>query len=491
VIARVADNRRVGLAALPLVIGVVVAPAQLKIESGAAPAAVTVTAPAATSLRLWCSTGTVSEPTVLADGRFGASYVPPAAGKPTYAVIAAWDEATGEAATATVTLAARTEIPVETEPGALVVAVVHGRRSTAHANAAGHARVPAWVWPGDHAATVTATDAAGNATTNEVALELPPPDGVFLLAPAEAAMGQGVRVYAFATGGVAPQLTASGAQLSSLALAPGVTTAMLTLRREEATLTATASGDREVRRIRAAAQPAPPEGSIPLQAPPVPKSSPPKPAATSTPPPAPLTPPSPRQPLATGTVAAPIAALSPWELGAVLAGRYSGPFLGGGLVVEARRRLRRFAVGLDLDGHDAAGSLDGDSSRAGGLALRLVGEARFAIAPRATLYVAVGAGGHWARVRREPPLGPVTNRNDGGPSLAGTAGLLARIGPGWVVVDLGYAWTPLLRTSSGANVDGVGLSVGYRVARWRRRAWRRCRGDGRRPRRRRRRAPGT
>ena len=145
-----AHNRGVGLGALPLVITLVVAPAQLKIESGAAPATVTVTAPG------------VVAPTAVVLGRrscracrrstTAASSPASPAGDRQADLRRRWRRGTkqsGEAATATVALVARTEIPVETEAGALVVAVVHGRRSTAHANAAGHARVPAWVWPGD------------------------------------------------------------------------------------------------------------------------------------------------------------------------------------------------------------------------------------------------------------------------------------------------------------------------------------------------------
>ncbi|HEX6836210.1 MAG TPA: hypothetical protein VF334_06530, partial [Polyangia bacterium] len=189
-------------------------------------------------------------------------------------------------------------------------------------------------------------------------------------------------------------------------------------------------------------------------------------------------------------VEAPLPPLSRWELGAALAGSYSGVFVGGGGRLEARRRLGRFAVGLDLDGRDASGSLAGDALAAGGLGLRAVGEARFAIARRVTLFVAAGAGGHFARVRRAPPFGPASTTNDGGPSLSAGAGMLVRAGPGLVTLGAGYAWTPLLRHALG-NVDGVALSVGYRLARWRRRRRRRARGDGRRPRRRRRRAPGT
>ncbi|MGZ3440285.1 MAG: hypothetical protein ACXVDD_12255 [Polyangia bacterium] len=265
------------IALLPFAVTLVVAPLQLKLEPGAAPASVTVSAAAATHLLLWCSTGELSHAQALGDGQFSARWTPPSGGKPTFAVLAAWDDESGEAATATVTLIARTEIPVETEAGAQVVAVVHGRRSTAHANASGHARVPAWVWPGDRTATVTALDAAGNSTTSEVALELPPPDGVFLLAPAELVPGQPVRVYAFASGTATPQLTATGATLSQVASRPGVTTALVRAR-AAATLVATAGADHAQQLLRAATVTPPPERAIDLIAqPPLPKWAQPKP----------------------------------------------------------------------------------------------------------------------------------------------------------------------------------------------------------------------
>ena len=182
--------------------------------------------------------------------------------------------------------------------------------------------------------------------------------------------------------------------------------------------------------------------------------------------------------------------LSAWELGAALAGGYSGALLGGGGRVEARRRLGRFAVGLDLDGRYARGSLAGDDLAAGGLGVRAVGEARFAVARRVTLFVAAGAGAHWARVARTPPVGAVAGGNDGGPSLSASGGALLRVGPGLVTLAVGYAWTPLVANGL-ANLDGAMLSVGYRAARWRRRRARRRGGGGRRSARRRRRAPGT
>lgn len=252
------------LALLPIAVTLVVAPAQLKLEAGAAPATVTVTASAVTRLRLWCSTGELSRPQPLGDGRFAARWTPPPAGKPTFALLAAWDDESGEAATATVTLIGRTEIPVETEPGAQVVAVVHGRRSSARANGVGRARVPAWVWPGDRTATVSAVDAAGNAATSEVPLELPPPDGVFVLAPDELAPGQPVRVYAFATGTATPQLAAGGeASLAAVESKPGVVTALLHAR-GETTLTATAGSERVQQHIGVATVTPPPDRSIEL-----------------------------------------------------------------------------------------------------------------------------------------------------------------------------------------------------------------------------------
>ena len=484
-----AHNRGVGLGALPLAVTLVVAPAQLKMESGAAPATVTVTATTSSRLRLWCSAGEVSRVQALDDGRFTASYAPPATGKPTYAVVAAWDEESGEAATATVALVARTEIPVETEAGALVVAVVHGHRSTAHANVAGHARVPAWVWPGDRTAMVTATDAAGNATTNEVALELPPPDGVFVLAPAQAAAGQLVRVWAFATGGTTPQLaTSGGGALSSLALRPGVTSATLRLR-ADVTLTATAAGDRAQQRIALAQVTPPPERSIALGTPPgLPKWAQPHAAPSAA-----------SNAASPATAARPSAEvhrgaqlLSPWELGAALAGHYAGDFLGGGATVEARRRLRRLGLGVDVDGRYARGVLGSDDAVAGGLGLRVAADVRFAVADRVTLLVTAGAGGHWSRVRRTPAAGAVVTHNDGGPSIAASGGALVRVGPGYFTFAVGYAWTPLVGAGL-ANVDGATLSVGYRLARWRRRRRRRLRrcGGGTRSARRRRRARDT
>ncbi|MCU1277333.1 MAG: hypothetical protein JWM53_879, partial [bacterium] len=76
------------LAIAPFAVTLIVAPAQLKLEPGAAPATVTVSAPAATHLLLWCSAGELSRAQALGDGRFVARWTPPAAGRPTFAVLA-------------------------------------------------------------------------------------------------------------------------------------------------------------------------------------------------------------------------------------------------------------------------------------------------------------------------------------------------------------------------------------------------------------------
>ncbi|HXU73767.1 MAG TPA: hypothetical protein VN947_30820 [Polyangia bacterium] len=427
-----------GLGALPLVITLVVAPAQLKMEADAAPATVTVTvtSPGAPHLRLWCSAGTLSPAPPRQGGRFTVRYTPPAAGKPTYAVLAAWDEASGEAATATVTLIGRTEIPVETEGGALVTAVVRGHRSTAHANPTGHARVPAWVWPGDRTATVIATDAAGNATSSEVALDLPPPDGVFLLAPQSLTTEEPVRVWAFAPAGVTPELAATGASLSSVERRPGATAAMLEPH-GEVTLTATAGGDRATQRI----------GFTHRR-------------------------------------------LDDYELGLALVGRYSGSFGGVGPTLELRRRFNRwFALGADLVGRYDVGRIGPDEARGGGLGGSAIAEGRFAVARRLTLFADLGVGFHWTRFRRANPAQKTVTTDYGGFVVSLDVGVLFRVGPGWLTAALGYSYAGLLPGAS-QNLDGGILSVGYRLGRSPRRRRRRG-GGGTRSRRRRRRAPGT
>ena len=239
-----------GVSALLLALRIVVAATPARIEPNATALRVTVSAPGVKLVRLWCSTGTIAPPEATADGRFEADYRPPATGAPGYALIAAWNEATGDATATSVALGARTEIPIDTEPGAQVVAVIHGRRTTARADGSGHARLLAWVWPGERAATVTALDAAGNGTTTELPIDVPKPPGVFLWTPAEVAPDVAARVFAFALGAAVPELAAPGASMT-VAARPGLASAQLrTL--VDVTVTASAGDERVQRQVRVA-----------------------------------------------------------------------------------------------------------------------------------------------------------------------------------------------------------------------------------------------
>jgi hypothetical protein len=221
----------------------VAATTPVRIDPAAPPVRVVVTAPGVKQLKLWSSAGALSAPEPLGDGRFEVSYRPPGSGAPSYALIAAWNDATGEAGATTIALGGRTEIPIDTEPGAQVVAVVHGRRTTAHADATGHARVVVWVWPGERAATVTALDAAGNGTTTELPIDVPRPPGLFLVTPAEVAPDVAARVFAFTLGTPVPELSAPGASMT-VAARPGLASAQL---RTLVDVTVTAStGDEQV-----------------------------------------------------------------------------------------------------------------------------------------------------------------------------------------------------------------------------------------------------
>ncbi len=238
------------MSALLLAIRILVAATPVRIEAGAAAVHVVVNAPGVKQLRLWCSTGAISTPEATGEGRFEADYRPPATGAPGYALLAAWNDATGDATATTLPLGARTEIPIETEPGAQVVAVIHGRRTTARADAGGHARLLAWIWPGERAATVTALDAAGNGTTTELPIDVPKPPGVFLLTPAEVAPDVAARVFAFALGATVPELAAPGASMT-VAARPGLASAQLrTL--VDVTVTASAGEEHVQRQVRVA-----------------------------------------------------------------------------------------------------------------------------------------------------------------------------------------------------------------------------------------------
>lgn len=439
----------------------VVAPLQLKMDAPPPTASVTVSAPGAARLRLWCSAGELSRAVALGDDKYGATYTPPPGGKPSYVVVATWDEESGEAATVTLALAARSEIPVETDPGAQVLVMVHGRRSTARANAAGHARVLAWVWPGETVATVTATDAAGNATTHDVALETARADALFVVAPVQVVAGEPVRVYAFSAGAVVPRLAISTGALSGVRERPGVGSALLATA-SEVTVVAVAGEERALERVRVGRATVAAERSIAL-------------ASIEDADPAASKAPTSETGVATGA----LPPLSAWELGAAVGGRYGGSLAGIVAVVEARRRLGRFAVGLNLDGRWATGAIGAEAVTLGGIGLDAVGEARLPVAPRVALYLAASLGGHYARVSRTPPSGKAKAGNDGGPTLGGAAGLVWRVGPGLVDVALGFAWSPLVG-SGRVNADGAGLTVGYRAARWRRRAGRTRRAHRRR-----------
>jgi hypothetical protein len=427
-----------------LALAVAVQPAQLRLQSAGVTATVTVSAAADARLSMWCSTGELSAPVASGPGTFTATYRAPATGRPQRVLIAAWDTRSGEAARTSVALIAHVTVPVETEPGALVTLLLHGRRTWAHANAAGVAHVGAWVGPDERTATVIARDAAGNTTTTEMPLDLPRAPRLFLFAPDELAPGAAARVFAFAVGEGTPTLATTGGTLEQLQSRPGITTAILhtssTSRSggaaRDMALTATIDDTTATRVVRL---PAVSAG-----------------ATTET-------------------------ALSDWELGAAVGGGYGGGLGSLALAVELRRRLGsgRFAVGLDVDARYAAGTVDNASVMLGGAALRLVGEVRFRLRPRLLAGLAVAVGGTVVRERRVAPSGADATPGDGGPAIGATGALLVRLGPGWLTIAAGYSWAPLMGLSL-ANSDGVILTLGYRAARWprrRRRGARRARRD--------------
>jgi hypothetical protein len=411
-----------------LALAVAVQPTQLRATAGAT-ATVTVSAPAGARLIWWCSAGELSAPVAGGEGKQTAVYHAPETRLPMRVLIAVWDEASGEAARTSLAVAARVTVPVETDAGALVTLQLHGRRATAHANAAGVARPTTWVWPDEHVATVIARDVAGNASTTEVALDVPRAASLFVMAPDELAAGATARVFAFAVGEGAPALSVGGGTLEAMASRAGMTTAMLrgpdTAAAGDMTLTASLDGATATRHVR-------------LLAPP---------AATTT-----------ERPL------------SNWELGASLSGRYAGALSSIALAVELRRLLapRRFAIGLDVDARYAAGTVDMAGIALGGAALRLTGEARFRLTPSTFAVVAVAIGGTLVRERRAMPPGADLTPVDGGPSLGASFVVLKRLGPGWLTVAAGFSWAPLVGLSL-VNSDGGTLTLGYRAARWPRR----------------------
>jgi hypothetical protein len=381
-------------------------------------------------LRLWCSVGNVSQALDLGGGRWDAVYTAPSAGRPQVAVIGAWDEESGQAAVTTLALEGRMEFPAETDPGAQVQVQVGSHRATGRADTAGQARVTSWVSPEARVARITAVDAAGNTTVEEIKLEGPPP-GVWLVAPPEAAEGVPARLVGFASGGTI-SVEAVGGEIEILQSAPGVLVANLHAH-ADVRLVARAGGAQASAAVRY--RPKPPPG------PPPPK-----------PPPPPL-PPKLVQPW--------------WEVGATAGARYSGPFVGGGAALEARRRLRagRWHLGLDLFGLYAAGNARSNDVSLGSVGVRAVAELRLPLGPLVALTLEGGLGGAYAYEHRTPVVGSAAHFSDGAPSLAVNAGLVARAGRGLVVLRLGFAWTPLVRLGL-ANLDGGMLSVGYRYGKF-------------------------
>jgi hypothetical protein len=410
-------------------ITVAVEPTRVTLTSPPATAQVVVDAPGARAVRLWASTGVLSAATETAPGRFTATYQAPASGPPSYAVVAAWDEAGGPAAAATIALEARIELPVETEPGAQVQAVAGGRRASARGDPGGRARVLLQVPPGVRVARVTATDRAGNATVEEVELDVPPPPTVWLVAPAEVNAGAPVRVYAFAVGGARPRVSAPGGQIEVEA-GPGVASAQLRATRD-LTLTAAAGGSTATAAVHVRR---PPPSTLLVRA----------------------RPPGP-----------PRLVEPRWELGASVGPRYSGALVGGAVTVEGRHRIgrSRWHLGLDLEGVGGTGSVGASDLVVGGVGLRGLCELRGSITDRIALFVAGELGAFLAHEKVSPAVGRTEEGWDGAPSVGLRVGLLAWVGPGLLTMQLGYAWTPLVGQSL-AGLDGAMLALGYRAGRW-------------------------
>jgi hypothetical protein len=414
---------------LALALAISVEPARLAQRTPPASARVVIEAPGVPSraLRLWASTGEVSSPRELSPGRFEASYRAPTGGPPADVVLAAWDEASGEVASTSLVLEARTELPVETEPGAQVSAAVAGRRVMVRADATGRAQLILWVPPRVRSARVTAVDAAGNATVEEVQLGMPDPVGLWIVAPDAAEPGERVRLYAFATSGARPRLSAPGARLE-VAAQPGVTMGLLEAR-ADVTVVASLGQERATAtvRVRAPTAAAPPLSPTPSR----------------------LVEPR-------------------WELGASIGPRLSGSLTGGGLTVEGRWRVgrSRLHLGFDVSALYAKGNFGSSELEGGGACAAAVGELRFSVAERVALLVGAELGAMVGGVSRTPSVGRRSTSADGGPSVGAAAGLLAQAGPGLVTIVVGYAWTPLIGVSPTANLEGGWLAVGYRAGRW-------------------------
>jgi hypothetical protein len=156
-----------------------------------------------------------------------------------------------------------------------------------------------------------------------------------------------------------------------------------------------------------------------------------------------------------------------WELGASVGPRYSGPFVGGALVLEGRWRVGRSRVhlGFNVAGEYTTGSTEGGDFRLGGGAASAVVEVRFNLSERVALVLGGAFGGVITGEHRTGSTGAGREVTDGGPLLGGTASAIARVGPGVFTIACGYTWAPLVEASL-ANFEGLGLAVGYRYARW-------------------------
>jgi hypothetical protein len=276
-------------------------------------------------------------------------------------------------------------------------------------------------------ALVTAEDAAGNATVEEIVLDVPRPTGLWLVADSP------TRVLAFSVARVLPHLDATGAELDVEAQ-PGVAVAQV---RAYGEVTITASAEDE-------------HTTLAMAAPPSSASR-----GASTP--------------SGGEVHAEAARFADprWELGASIGPRISDAFTGASLTGEWRRRIRatRWHLGVDFGGVYAAGVAGAGDVTLGGASLRGVAELRFSVGARVALWLGVQAGGVLVGERRTLAAGAHGAFVDGGPALGGGAGLLVRMGPGVLTVAVSGAWTPLIGLGR-ANLDGGMLAVGYRAARW-------------------------
>jgi hypothetical protein len=417
---------------------VAVEPARLQIQPQAAPAKVVIRGlPQKTRLlHLWASVGTVTGAQTI-DGDEGGSrieafYQPPEAGAPTFAVIAAWDERSGEAGVATVELEGRTEIPVESEAGAQVSVNVGGRKATARADAHGHARVPVWVRPGVRTARVTAVDAHGNTNAADVPLDLPPPTRVWLVPGYSGvlAVGAPVPLYAFAVAPAVPRVVAPGAVIAVDAR-PGISVAKVS-----------GAGDVVVTATVGDGGGGQAELALHLAAPP----------------------PQPRDSGVSVEVATPTFADPRMEIGASVGARFSGALVAAAVTAEWRRRLgrSRFHLGVDVGGLYATGNAGSFDLLLGGVVARATAEARFSLGERVALCAGIGLGGAVVGEHRVDAAGTSSAAVDGGPSLAIGGSLLMRIGPGLLAISAGYAWTPLVGLGL-AVLDGGMLSVGYRA----------------------------